>query len=206
VQNLLVVRVTTPSGTPVVGAPVTYSAGAGGGSMNPAVVLTDAQGLAASVYTLPWSYTQPLVVTATGAGTSYVAFDVVWRGLSVAYMPPPFNTISAELRHSQTASPFTLAWEPPAQTPYLVTPWGEVWTTVLNPLAGIQTLDGLGLLGPPQPQVKTDPSSPYWSLTVTNLPPFGGMTLLFQAYAIDTALFPAPESIMISNPQVVTIP
>ena len=173
--------------------------------MNAAVVLTDAQGLAASVYTLPSSYTQPLVVTATGAGTSYVTFSAVWRGLSVAYMPPPFNTISAHVRHSQTTSPFTLAWEPPAPAPFAVTPWGDVWTTVLNPLTGIQALDGLGLLGPPQPQWKTDSSSPYWSLTVTNLPPFGGVTLLFQAYAIDTALFPAPESVMITNPQVVTI-
>ena len=59
-------------------------------------------------------------------------------------MPAPFNTITAQLRHSQTTSPFTLAWEPPAPAPYLVTPWGDVWTTVLNPLAGVQALDGLG--------------------------------------------------------------
>ena len=68
----------------------------------------------------------------------------------------PFNTSRLELRHSQTASPFTLAWEPPASGAVPADAVGRrLDVRCSTPLAGVQALDGLGLLGPPQPQVKT---------------------------------------------------
>jgi glucose/arabinose dehydrogenase len=204
-EHPLVVRLTDSLGAPLASQPVTFSLAAGGGSVNPGVVLTDQLGYASTSYTLAATYTQPPVVAATAAGTSYAQFNVTWRGISVAYMVPPFSSITAEVRHSQTSSPFTLAWEQPAPGPYLLTPYGDVWTSILAPLAGLQFLDGLGLAGSPVPQWKTGPVNPFWSTTVTNLPPFGGVTFLFQAYAVDTALYPAPEAFMISNIQVVTI-
>jgi glucose/arabinose dehydrogenase len=201
----LTVHLTDALGSPVAGQPITFAVAAGGGTVNPASVLTDSQGSASTSYTLAPVYIQPPVVTATAAGTSYVAFNVVWRGIGVVYAVPPFSSITAEVRHSQTNSPFTLAWEPPAPGPYLATPYGDVWTSVLAPLATFQCIDGLGLVGAPNPQVKTGPNAPFWTTTVTNLPPFGGVTMLFQAYAVDTSLYPAPEAFMISNTQVVTI-
>jgi hypothetical protein len=199
-----VVHVTDPTGAPMTGQVVTFAV-TGGGTVNPPFALTDSQGNAATNYTLASAYSQAPVITATAAGTSYVQFHVVWRGIGIAYMPPPFNTITAEVRHSQTNSPFTLAFEPPASSPYLLTPFGDVWTSVIAPGSGLQALDGLGLIGPANPGFRTGTSSPVWFYTLANLPPLGGVTLLFQGYAIDTALYPAPESIMISNTQIVTI-
>jgi glucose/arabinose dehydrogenase len=201
----LVVRLADAAGAPVVGQTVTFSVSAGGGSVNPPSATTDAAGHASTSYTLAPAYSQAPVVAATAAGTSVALFQVVWRGISVVYSLPSLSSVTAEVRHSETNSPFTLAWELPAPGPYLQTPYGDVWTSVLAPLPSLQLFDGLGLVGPPNPQFKTGLSSPFWSISVTGLPPFGGIPVLFQAYAIDTALLPAPESFMISNAQVVTI-
>jgi hypothetical protein len=76
---------------------------------------------------------------------------------------------------------------------------GDVWTSVL--LAETQALDGLAP-GPPQTQVKTDPGAPYWSLTLANAPPLGGVTLFFRPISTRRCSR-RPEAVMISNPQVV---
>jgi hypothetical protein len=63
----------------------------------------------------------------------------------------------------------------------------------------------MGLLGPPDPNVKTGATNPLWSFTASPLPVFGGVTFLLQAYGIDTSLYPLPEAIMITNAPVVTL-
>jgi glucose/arabinose dehydrogenase len=201
-----VVSLTTQTGTPVPGAAVNFIVAAGGGSVNPAVATTDAQGLASTTYTLPAAYTQAPAIVATSSGSSYAVFTPVWRGISVADAGPVLGYFTTELRHSQTNSPFTIVWEPPAATPYASTSWGDIWTSVASPVPGLGSMDGLGLFGPPDPQFRTQADIPYFLLTISGLPPTGGTTLLVQAYGIDTSLFPAPEAIMISNTQIVTIP
>ena len=186
--------------------PVTFAVAAGGGSVNPPVASTDAQGLASTVYTLAVELhaaagrrgdrsAGPRTSRSTSSGAGSASCTCRRRS---ARSPPRFAT-------ARPTSPFTLVWEPPAPAPYLPDAVGHVWTSVLAPLAGRP-----GARRPRPPRTAAAPgedgsASPFWGSRVTGLPPLGGVTLLFQAYAIDTSLFPAPESIMISNPQIVTI-
>src|SRR5262249_3859959 len=131
--------------------------------------------------------------------------NATWRGIVVTYVPA-FSYFNIAVRHSQANSAFTLCWQiPPPAGPYLSTPWGPVWTSVLAPVPGLSWADGLGLLGPPQAAYKTPALSTTWSMTVTPVPPFGGVPVIFQAYAIDTSLLPGNAAYMISNPVTVTI-
>jgi hypothetical protein len=200
-----VVRVMTPWGDPIVGATVDFVPVSGDGSTNPQSVPTDSQGYAQTLYTLSPTFSAAPVISATCPDAPSVDFNVTWRGLTVSYVPF-FNVIGATIRHSETNSPFTLCWEtPPATVPYQSTAFGDVWTSILIPQPGLNALDGLGLLGRPNPACQTATDSPDCTFLFMNVPPFGGMTFQFQAYAIDTALFPAPESIMISNSPILTL-
>jgi glucose/arabinose dehydrogenase len=203
--NPLVVRMTTLSGTPIAGQTVNFLVVTGGGSVNPASAVTDAQGYAQTSYTLAPTFTASPQVSANAAGVPGVTFSAIWRGLSLQYVPF-FGYFSLTVRHSQVNSPVTVCYEtPPAGAPYVATPWGNVWTSVLAPVAGLGWADGLGLLGPPDPAMKTGASIPNWNVTIQPLPAFGGVTFLFQAYAIDTSLLPAASAYMISNTQTVTL-
>jgi glucose/arabinose dehydrogenase len=203
--NPLVVRMTTLSGTPIVGQNVNFVIAAGGGSVNPPSAMTDAQGYAQTSYTLSPTFSAAPAITASSSGVSSVTFNATWRGIAVQYVAF-FNYFSLTLRHSQVNSPFTICYEtPPAGAPYLATPWGNVWTSVLAPVAGLGYADGLGLFGPADPGFKTGSPVPNWTVTIQPLPSFGGTTFLFQAYAIDTSLLPADSAYMISNTFTVTL-
>jgi glucose/arabinose dehydrogenase len=204
-QNPLVARLTTLGGTPIAGSTINFVITAGGGSVSPTSAVTDAQGYAQTNYTMSPTFSANPAISATTGGAPSVSFTPIWRGVTVTYVAF-FNYFSVTVRHSQTNSPVTLCLEtPPPTGPYFTTPWGDVWTSVLSPHVGFGALDGLGLLGPPDPTIKTAAGVPNWTLTVSPLPPQGGITFLFQAYAIDTALYPANPAYMISNTQVVTI-
>jgi hypothetical protein len=204
-EHPLVARVATLGGTPVAGAAVTFVPTSGGGSTNPAVAITDAQGLAQTTYTLAPTFTGAAIVTASSPGSGGANFNAIWRGVVTNYFPL-FSSLTVTVRHSQANSPVTLVWEtPPAGAPYFATPWGDVWSSIVMPTPALGGLDGLGLLGPANPTAKTPPGGPTWVLSFPSLPIFGGITFRLQAYAIDTALYPAPESIMISNAPTLTL-
>ena len=174
-------------------------------TVNPPSAVTDVQGYAQTSYTLAPTFTASPQISATSAGVPSVTLNAIWRGISLQYVPF-FNYFSLTVRHSQTNSPVTVCYEtPPAGAPYVLTPWGSVWTSVLAPVAGLGWADGLGLLGPPDPALKTGASVPNWSVTLQPLPSFGGTTFLFQAYAVDSSLLPAASAYMISNTQTVTL-
>jgi glucose/arabinose dehydrogenase len=197
-QNPLVVRVATPGGTPLAGSTVSFTVTAGGGAVNPASAVADSQGYAQTAYTMP----------STSGFYSPVTFNATWRGLTVSYLyfPPALNLITIAVRHSQANSPLTLGFEtPPAGAPYLSTPWNAVWTSVLSPVWGFAALDGLGLVGPPNPAIRTPANSTLWLLSISNLPPLGNVPFLLQAYSVDTSRLPDGSAYMISNPITVTI-
>jgi glucose/arabinose dehydrogenase len=202
----LVVSTTTVGGAPIAGQTVNFVVVAGGGSVNPASAVTDAAGMAQTTYTLSPTYSAPPAIQATAAGVPNVTFNATWRGISVVYVPQFFNHFSVTLRHSQTNSPFTLCVQaPPPASPFLTTPWGSIWTSVLAPVAALTCVDGLGLAGPPDPAYKTGAVSPTWNLTIQPLPPMGGINVILQAYAIDTSLLPGDGAYMISNTATLTL-
>lgn len=200
-SNPLVVQLQDPSGAPMPNTSVTFSP-SGGGTVSPAVVSTDANGMASTIYTLSPTFSSSSVQV-SAAGATPVMFNAVWRGLTINYLSG-INTAVVTFRHSEPGSPWTLAWEPPAPNPYVTTSWGEIWTSVLAPVSGFAALDGLGLLGMPDPSMVTG-SNNTWVQVFSNLPPTGGLTLLFQGYALDTTLLPADEAVVISAPVTVTL-
>lgn len=205
-ENPLVVRMTTLGGAPIAGATVNFAVqGAGGGVVTPPSATTDSQGYAQATLTMPASYggISP-IVAASSAGVPNVTFNTVWRGIVVSHIPG--FVLQITVRHSQTNSPVCLAAEtPPPAGPYVFTSWGDVWTSVLAPNAGFTAQDGLGLIGPPNPFVKTGPSTPTYAVTMQPPPQLGGVPFILQAYAIDTAQLPSNAAYMISNTATVTL-
>jgi glucose/arabinose dehydrogenase len=197
-------RFLTAGGSPIPGAPVTFSLTAGGGQLGPQPALTDALGYASTSFVpSPTDPTNP-VITATTPGSAPVVFNLVWRGLLVDYQPQ-ISTIAFSVRHSQTGSPFSLAFDAPPGAALAFTPWGLVWTSIVAPQPTLLVLDGLGLVGPPDPTMVSGSPVPSWSLVLPGLPPLGGVTLISQAYGIDTARAPAPDAYFVSNPVTFTL-
>ena len=197
------VSLMTPGGLPMPGIPVTFSVASGDSVVSPVVVNTDLSGEAATTLTLGTLPINPSV-TASAASATPATFNATWRGILVSYYPAS-NLLIAQVRHSQTNSPFTLAIDLPVAVPYAQTPYGPIWTSIFNPGPGFFAFDGLGLLGPPDPLYKTLPSTPIWSQVFSGLPPTGGLTLTFQAYALDTALLPGAAAFMISQKVDITL-
>ncbi len=200
----LTVRVATPGGVPFANTTVTFAVTTGGGSVSPTTVVTDSNGIASTTFTASATTVTNPIVTASTPGATSVTIPLVWRGLSVAYIPA-LSQITMTVRHSQTNSPVTLAADIPPPTPYLVTPYGSVWTSILSVPSTATVLDGLGLVGPPMPGFVTGPVNPTYTITFQNLPALGGVPVLLQAYALDTAILAQPQAIMISQPVTVTL-
>jgi hypothetical protein len=184
---------------------VTFSVTTGGGQVGPQPVLTDSQGYATTTFMPSLTDTTNPVVTAASLGASSATFNLVWRGLSIDYQPAT-STVTILVKHSQTLAPISLVFDtPPAPTALAWTPWGLVWTSILAPASGMLALDGLALVGPPTPGMVTGAVAPTWTATVPNLPPLGGLSILGQAYGIDTSRLPAQDAYFVSNPVTVTL-
>ncbi len=196
--NPLVARLTTVGGAAIANATVGFALTAGGGTLGTTVGTTDAAGYVSTTLTLSETLNTDPVVTVSSTGATSTTFTASWRGLIVSYIPQ-INFVSFNVKHSQLNSPFTICADAPTVNPFLTTQWGNIWTSVLTPLPSLMSLDGLGLVGPPNPFYKTGAVNPTFSQTLTNLPILGGVTLRFQLYAVDTALYPALESIVLSN-------
>ena len=203
-----VVRLTDAQGLPVVGAPITFAEASANGTLGPQPVQTDANGLAATTYTLGLSsIAGNPVITAQAPGGASTAFTAVWRGLVVLTGPLGGCTgMYFGLHHSETSSAFSIIGEIGSPAP-IPTPYGSIVTGVLLPqITTVRLFDGLGLMGPPHAGIQTPPDVPDWSTSFSLCPPLGGLPIVFQAYAVDWARYPAPDAYLISNPVGVVIP
>lgn len=203
-QAPLSVRLSDANGTPLAGMPVTFTVIDGDGLLAPQPVITDAAGIAATTFTPGTSPAVDPVIEATAPNAPSARFDVVWRGLTVSYIPFA-NFASIGVVHSETDSPITVTFDAPAATPFFSSMFGSVWTSLLAPLPTLGAFDGLGLLGPADPQYRTGPTTPTWSRVFMNLPPTGGLSMTIQAFAVDAARLPAGDAIMISQPIALTL-
>ena len=203
------VQVTT-QGVPQAGVQVTFSPNVG--TVGPQPVITDANGFAETNYTLdPTASTNPTITVSAPNGIP-ATFSAVWRGLVFTYIPAA-NLAIVSMRHSQTNSPISIGFDVPAPSPVAVLPWGSLWVDFLtpSPTFGVlpdasftSVIDGLGLFGPPTGH-STGPTSPIYTQTYLGLPSFGGVTLGFQGFAVDTSLLPAATAIVISGRVVITL-
>jgi glucose/arabinose dehydrogenase len=199
-----VVRLTAHDGAPVAGAPVTFSLSAGGGALLPSAATTDATGLAASTLLLDVvDATDPAVVAASPAAPSAATFAVDWRGL-VGSVDLGAGVMSLEFHHSATSSPLTIVFDAPATSPFFVFDFGDIWTNVLGPGAPWAFIDGLGLLGPPDPTAATPANGTVRSYVATNVPTVPGFSALAQGYALDLARWPDFSSIVVTAPLVLS--
>jgi hypothetical protein len=97
----LVVKVVDGSGNPVIGATVTWAVTAGGGSPNPASSTTDANGQAATTWTLgPTPGTNTLTASVTGVGA------VTFTATGVSGAPSRLAILTQPSQTAQVGTPF----------------------------------------------------------------------------------------------------
>jgi glucose/arabinose dehydrogenase len=199
----LSVQLTTgPGGPPIAGAPVTFAVVDGAGTLGPQPVLTDGNGVAATSFIPGTTSSTDPMITAFAPMANAVTFNVTWRGLIVDYNAS-HNDGTITFKHSETDSPLTLAGDMPPPAPYIISPFGSVWTSITNPLPTLSVLDGLGLLGLPNPLMVAGSTAPVWSQSFANLPE-NGTSVVLQAYAIDFSVLPSLEAVVITNAVTVT--
>lgn len=195
----LIVRARDESGQPIAGTPVSFAA-SGGGTFSSNSVVTDAQGRATVGFTLPPGYTgRPVTITARLPRGDSTAARVVWRGLlSRGVVPGPvYPLVHLGFIHSEMNSPFTLAFEFGSPQP-LATPFGTIETGFLTPNPDTIVLDGLGLVGPPLPGLRTLPNAPFVETGIPSVPQLSGRRARVQAYAIDFSRYPDEDAFVIT--------
>jgi hypothetical protein len=195
----LQVRVTTLSGgTPVAGAPVTFTRSSPGEPVVLQTVTTDANGDAAiSVTTL--SGGGPMAVRAEAPNAEPVEFALFVRSYRLHYVPI-IGFLTVSLTTDLPSTPLVVAFDQPLPAPgYVSSPAGDLYTSILTPAPTLFLLDGIGLFGPPQPSVMTSTTGHY-SRVFQGLAALNGtgFMLVSQAYAL------APGEIFVSNPAFVT--
>lgn len=199
-RDALVARVLDTTGNPVSGFPVTFTIPFGifGSIVEPQPVLTDSQGYA-SIHVNPGTAggTFPVQVQ---SGTSVASFSLFGRKLA-ATVTTSTSSIFVSYLHEHTGQPVALALDAPQASP-VVTPFGNLWTTIMTPGPSLTVIDPFGSFGFLDPLLFANPTlTRFYSY-----PPFlSGITRTIQAYGFDP-FYAADVSlaIFVSNPVTVT--
>lgn len=190
----IVFEVIRPNGTPLAGAPLQLSATAPLSlppTANPAV--TDAMGRAAVTPTVSGAgYGTVTATLATGPNNSSAVASVAGRRFIVNHgSGSPIISISHF--HEDGPTPLVIAADLPR--PPVVTPYGDVVTSILAPQPGLVVLDGLGVIGPQNSSIVANPS---YTIVATSIPPsLIGTVLVFQSYGFDPS-YVAPRDFFVS--------
>lgn len=195
------VRLATIGGTPAVGRTVTWTS-TGSITLDGSTSVTDANGEATMSGTMGATFSGIPNVTAT-AGSSSIQVRPTWRGVSTNVVS---NFVVLSIRHSAANAPVILAIDTPVAGPYISTPFGDIWTSILNPGSTAFVIDGFGLVGPLDPSAVTSAGG-VWNRVFTISPSTGGLQVQIQAYGADPAFAPGTaENVFISNAPVITLP
>jgi hypothetical protein len=175
------------------GTSVVFSSIPPGLVITPQIALTDALGDAAVVVSAPTSTAGAFVVRASFGGIDSDRAVYV-RALTVTSTP---TTIDVTYVHEHAFVPLILAADAATAVPYATTPWGAVWTSILNPLPTLGVLDGLGLFGAVDAALVTGADGIY-AHSFTRPPPLG-LSFVLQVYGYDAnAAF--PREYIVTNP------
>lgn len=195
-RDPIVVEITDRSGLPVAGVPVTFEDGSGTGQFGNATVTTGLDGRAAGHFLVGSAPSQVTVSEPTGATA---AIPLVWRGLGAAHAyfeGRPYLFIA--VAHSETSSPVLVVGEPTGFRPPVKTVFGPVLSVAAQPVPGMFLIDGMGIFGPPDGSV-TEAGNPTFQRVYWDPPLLGGVSLSFQAFAIDHTRLPGDDGYLISN-------
>ena len=189
-------------GQPIPGEVIDFGIQRGGGELLETAV-TGADGRATMTYRFADAFLEAPRVSATHPQANPVFFDLEWRGLMVEQAPGSVNFV---IHHSVSNYPVSFAFQAPVvSAPYFTTPWGDVFTSIFDQMAGLFVVgDGFGLTRPSEPSFATGPDGRL-SLSFDAIPMLGGFVFDAQAYTIDPTV-PLPERVMISNSVRVTLP
>lgn len=188
----VVVRRQNQSGAPEPGIPITFTVTQGGAVLSASTVVTGSNGEA--TVTVTPTEGGAISISASSVNAPTLAIPVFCRALeyeSTAAGP----TITYRHEHAQT--PITLMIDVPLPPPgHLTTALGELYTSILSPTSTTSVLDGVGWLGPVDPQLITDQNGIFARTFGGLIPP--GIVWVAQVVSYDVA-YPWPSSAALSN-------
>lgn len=192
-----VVTVTDCFGAPVVGTSVTLVPQTSGVTVSQTTLTTDAMGEVSFTPTYTDIGAQRVRLS---VGSSSVDAVAIVRGLAATNIG---FLLAISFQHEHADVPLLLAVDTPPASPYLSTPYGDIWTTILAPQPTLFYLDGFGLFGSIDPGMVTGPQGT-WVRTYLLQPEFYNVTFIAQMYGY-AALNVFPDDYIVSNPAFFTL-
>ena len=174
------VRVQTAGGAPVAGVPVTFNITSGSGTIiTPTMVNSDANGLASATVMAP--AVGGAVVLETSTPTDVASFNLFARQFRVTWIPTP-GVLVFSAQGGVANMPLTMAFDN-SSTPVLTTPFGNLYTSILNPGPDFGAISAYAGVGSFDPTVMTGPTGT-WTRAVTGAGALAGsgLDLVFQVY------------------------
>ena len=187
-DEALTVRATDAQGLPLAGQPIQFAIEVGAGVLATPLAVTDAAGLASTVFTPGTTDSTDPVISATAPGSDPVFFHALWRGLVMSYVPGVdvgFVNVKSAFPNAIVA----LAWDAPVAVPYNLTQFGPLWTSLANPGPDFGILAN-NLTG----------SDRVWHAILPGLSATIGSEARFQALGLDLPVLLETDYFFISNP------
>lgn len=179
-------------GVPLVGQTVTLTAQTGGIAVPSSTAVTDGLGRVTVSPTVSVTGLQRLQAT---LGNSSAKATVFVRGLTITSAP---TALLFTFRHEHSGVLLLLAVDVPTPSPYLTTPYGEIWTSVLTPQPTLAVLDGFGIFGSIDPGMTTNPTG-IWARAFGRPSMPLNLSFIAQMYGYDNQnVF--PDDYIVSNP------
>jgi hypothetical protein len=197
----LKVRVTSANGTPIPGTTVHWSVTGGIAALSAPTSVSDANGEAQIGVTSTGANGGGIVVRAE-SGVTAVIFNLHARALRLNFSGASgflITSLNAEFPNT----PLLVHWDYPQTPPSVSTAWGDVYTSILNPVPTGIFDDGFGFFVNPPSTAKTNGAGSYSKL-ISGLGGLhqSGITIRAQAFT----LYPTgPGSIVITNSPSVTL-
>ena len=189
----IVIRLFDPTGiVPLAGEPVTLV-----GTAQPNLTtVTDTSGRATFIATAD-DFIGAGMLSISAAQADPIDIPVFHRGLAVHWVST-IETLAVIYRDQTSGLPIVVAADTPLAAPGVVPSlFGDIHTSLLAPGPSFVALDGIGLFGPPDPTIVTNPSF-LRSFPIPGLAGTGAMAV-FQVYGFDASQ-PYPLNGFVSNP------
>ena len=201
--NPIVFRALDPYGVVVPGTAIELITRTSAGIQVGATVVqtTDGQGLVAYQPPLPQANGNYVASARPVAFSAFATAAFFVRRLNVPHSPGVPSFVIAYY-HESSGVPLLIVVDDPGTA--INSPFGVISTSIIDAApTPIAYLDGIGYFGPPNPAYVANPNFTWFSTTVVT-PSMYGSVITLQAYLYN-ALYPFPQSIVVSNAVTVTL-